>query len=207
MLETRPRACPSVGVAVGDVTDQNAKIIGKDGKPLGDGPVLRRRLRRRHAGRRAASRRSASPTAAGPPARAQVVIDQKTAEDEGYGVGDRVKVTGAARPRPSRSSASRASARSSRSARRRPPSSTSTTAQQAVRQGRRRRLDPRRRPRGRRPAPHVRAALARELGSVARRSRRRPSTTASRSTAWRCSSRSSASSCSPSAAWRSSSAR
>src|SRR3712207_2410967 len=34
------RKVPQVGVAVGDVTDQNAKIIGKDGKPIGQGPYF-----------------------------------------------------------------------------------------------------------------------------------------------------------------------
>ena len=36
----RVRDVPGVGVAVGDVTDQNARIIGKDGKPIGDGPYF-----------------------------------------------------------------------------------------------------------------------------------------------------------------------
>ena len=34
------RALPEVGVAVGDITDQQARIIGEDGKPLGDGPYF-----------------------------------------------------------------------------------------------------------------------------------------------------------------------
>src|SRR4051794_34898451 len=34
------RALPEVGVAIGDVTDQNAKVIGDDGKPVGNGPYF-----------------------------------------------------------------------------------------------------------------------------------------------------------------------
>ncbi|MEA2295541.1 MAG: putative transport system permease protein, partial [Solirubrobacteraceae bacterium] len=34
------RALPQVGVAVGDVTDQSTKIIGADGKPIGQGPYF-----------------------------------------------------------------------------------------------------------------------------------------------------------------------
>ena len=39
-LLAKVRAVPQVGVAVGDVTDQNAKVIGTDGKPVGDGPYF-----------------------------------------------------------------------------------------------------------------------------------------------------------------------
>src|SRR4051812_45301231 len=32
------RAVPSVGVAVGDIVDEQTKLIGRDGKPAGTGP-------------------------------------------------------------------------------------------------------------------------------------------------------------------------
>ena len=50
---TEVRAVPQVAVAVGDITDE-AKIIGDDGKPVGDGPYFGDGLRRPHAGRREA---------------------------------------------------------------------------------------------------------------------------------------------------------
>ena len=34
------RDVPEVGVAVGDVTDDTTKIIGRDGKPIGQGPYF-----------------------------------------------------------------------------------------------------------------------------------------------------------------------
>ena len=52
-LLDRVRAVPGVAVAAADITDE-AKVIGRDGKPIGDGPVLRRRARRQDAGRRRA---------------------------------------------------------------------------------------------------------------------------------------------------------
>jgi putative ABC transport system permease protein len=92
-LIERVRSVPGVAVAVGDVTDMNAKIVGKDGKPLGDGPYFGVGY---DAGTPGAERVSpfrlvTGEWAAGP---GQVVIDQKTSEDEGYGVGDRIEVTG-----------------------------------------------------------------------------------------------------------------
>src|SRR3954462_13641475 len=39
-LVDKVRALPQVGVAVGDITDQNTKIIGRDGDPIGDGPYF-----------------------------------------------------------------------------------------------------------------------------------------------------------------------
>ena len=93
MLE-KVRSTPGVGMAVGDVTDTNAKIIGKDGKPLGDSPYFGIGLDTRTPG----AVEQLSPFnlvdgrwAAGP---REVVVDQKTAEDEGYGVGRTVTITG-----------------------------------------------------------------------------------------------------------------
>ena len=89
----RVRSVPGVATAVGDVTDLNAKIIGKDGKPIGEGPYFGIGFDARVPGADAVSpfRLVEGDWAAGP---GQVVIDQKTAQDEGYGVGDRVKVSG-----------------------------------------------------------------------------------------------------------------
>ena len=86
------RAVPEVGVAVGDVTDQNAQIIGKDGKPLGQGPYFGVGY---DAGTEGAEQLSPFRLADGRWATAadEVVIDEKTADDEGYGIGDTVKIT------------------------------------------------------------------------------------------------------------------
>jgi putative ABC transport system permease protein len=86
------RAVPEVGVAVGDVTDQNAKIIGKDGEPLGQGPYFGVGFDSEVAG---ADRVSPFELQDGRWATAadEVVVDAKTAEDEGYGIGDRVRIS------------------------------------------------------------------------------------------------------------------
>ncbi|HEX2087706.1 MAG TPA: FtsX-like permease family protein [Solirubrobacteraceae bacterium] len=85
------RAVPEVGVAVGDVTDQNAKIIGKDGEPVGDGPYfgVGYDARAEGADRVSPFRLVDGRWATGP---GQVVVDEKTAEDEGYRIGDRVPI-------------------------------------------------------------------------------------------------------------------
>ena len=85
------RAVPEVGVAVGDVTDQNAKIIGKDGKPIGQGPYFGVGF---DAGVEGAERVSPFRLKDGRWAdgAGEVVIDAKTADDEGYGIGDSVKI-------------------------------------------------------------------------------------------------------------------
>ena len=85
------RAVPEVGVAVGDVTDQNAQIIGKDGKPIGQGPYFGIGYDAKTPGSDQLSpfrlTEGEWPTGAD-----QVVLDEKTAEDEGYGIGDEVKI-------------------------------------------------------------------------------------------------------------------
>jgi putative ABC transport system permease protein len=83
---------PEVGVAVGDVTDQNAKIIAKDGKPIGEGPYFGVGFDARAEG---ADRVSPfvledGRWATGP---GQVVIDANTAEDEGYKLGDSIRIS------------------------------------------------------------------------------------------------------------------
>jgi putative ABC transport system permease protein len=93
MIE-KVRAIPSVGVAVGDVTDFNAKPIDAKGKPVGDGPWFGVGYDSRTPGADTTTpfRLTEGRWATGP---GQVVIDQKTSEDEGWAIGDRVRVTGA----------------------------------------------------------------------------------------------------------------
>jgi len=85
------RALPEVAVAVGDVTDQNAKVIGTDGKPVGDGPYFGIGL---DAGTKGVDR--VNPLnltdgrwAAGP---GEVVLDNGTAEKADVEVGDKVRI-------------------------------------------------------------------------------------------------------------------
>jgi putative ABC transport system permease protein len=93
----RVREAPGVDAAVGDITD-SAPIMGRDGKPAGDGPYFAVGL---DAGTPAALgmtpfRLRDGRWAAGP---GEVVIDRATAENEGYRVGGTVRVStrGAAR--------------------------------------------------------------------------------------------------------------
>ncbi|MBA2347399.1 MAG: ABC transporter permease, partial [Solirubrobacterales bacterium] len=87
------RAVPGVEVAVGDVTDQNAKIIGKDGKPLGEGPYFGVGLDAAAPGAERVTpfRLAEGRWASGP---GEVVVDQKTSEDQGYALGDSVRIAG-----------------------------------------------------------------------------------------------------------------
>jgi putative ABC transport system permease protein len=92
-LLDKVRAVPQVRAAVGDVTDMEAKIIGKDGKPLGQGPYFGVGLDAGAPGAEATTpfRLDDGRWAAGP---GEVVIDKKTADDEGYRIGDRIQVSG-----------------------------------------------------------------------------------------------------------------
>jgi putative ABC transport system permease protein len=92
-LLDKVRAVPQVRAAVGDVTDMEAKIIGKDGKPLGQGPYFGVGLDAGAPGAAATTpfRLDRGRWAAGP---GEVVIDKKTAGDEGYRIGDRIQVSG-----------------------------------------------------------------------------------------------------------------
>lgn len=95
----RVRDVPGVGVAVGDVTDQNARIIGKDGKPIGDGPYFGVGFDATVDGAEKLSPftlRDGRWAAGG----SEVVIDQKTAEDQGLSIGDRVEIAGRGEARP-----------------------------------------------------------------------------------------------------------
>ncbi|MDQ3936175.1 MAG: ABC transporter permease, partial [Actinomycetota bacterium] len=84
------RAVPEVGVAVGDVTDLNTKIIGRDGKPVGQGPYFGSgRSGEPGADRLTPFRLKSGRWAAGPD---EVVISTAVAEDEGYGIGKQVDI-------------------------------------------------------------------------------------------------------------------
>ncbi|HEV2814505.1 MAG TPA: FtsX-like permease family protein [Solirubrobacteraceae bacterium] len=93
------RAVPEVGVAVGDVTDQNAKLIGKDGKPIGEGPYfgVGYDSRAEGADRVSPFRLKDGRWATGS---GEVVIDATTAEDEGYTLGDEVRIATLAGTKP-----------------------------------------------------------------------------------------------------------
>ncbi len=85
------RAVPQVGGAVGDISDQ-ALIMGRDGKPVGDGPYFGTGFDSRRAGaeKLTAFRLQDGRWAAGP---GEVVIDASTAGKQDYVVGDRVKIS------------------------------------------------------------------------------------------------------------------
>jgi putative ABC transport system permease protein len=87
----RVRSVPGVTAAAGDITDMDSRIIGPDGKPLGDGPYFGVGLDSRTPGVEALTpfRLRDGAWATGP---GQAVIDAKTAEDAGYAIGDRVTV-------------------------------------------------------------------------------------------------------------------
>ncbi len=91
------RAVPEVAVAVGDVSDE-AKIVARDGKPVGDGPYFGVGYDSHTAGAAATTpfRLDSGRWARGP---GEVVIDAATAEKQHYALGARVRVTtpGAAR--------------------------------------------------------------------------------------------------------------
>ena len=85
------RSVPQVGAAVGDISDQ-ALIIGRDGKPVGDGPYFGSGFDSTRAGaaKLTAFRLQDGRWATGA---GQVVIDATTAEKERYAVGDRVRIS------------------------------------------------------------------------------------------------------------------
>ena len=90
-LLAKVRAVPQAGVAVGDINDQ-AKIVGRNGKPAGDGPYFGVGFDAGVPGAAATTpfRLSAGRWAHGP---GEVVIDAATAEKEHYALGTRVHVT------------------------------------------------------------------------------------------------------------------
>ena len=85
------RSVPEVGVAVGDVSDE-AKIIDRDGEPIGDGPYFGTGYDARTPGADATTpfRLDSGRWAAGP---GEVVLDAATAEGQDYTVGSKVRVT------------------------------------------------------------------------------------------------------------------
>jgi putative ABC transport system permease protein len=86
----RVRSAPGVDVAVGDITD-TAQIIGRDGKPLGDGPYFGSGFDARTPGAEELSpfRLDDGRWATGPD---EVVIDQGTAEKQDLALGGTVEV-------------------------------------------------------------------------------------------------------------------
>jgi putative ABC transport system permease protein len=85
------RRVPGVGVAVGDLTNTTTKMLQASGEPIGDGPYFGIGLDARTPGfeRVTPLRLREGHWAAGPE---EVVIDASTAEREGLGIGDRVRV-------------------------------------------------------------------------------------------------------------------
>src|SRR4051812_18092831 len=90
-LLDKVRALPQVQVAVGDITDQNAKVIGSDGKPVGDGPYFGIGYDARAAGAEKINplHLTDGRWATGP---GQVVLDNGTADKIDAKVGDQVKI-------------------------------------------------------------------------------------------------------------------
>ena len=90
-LLDRVRAVPGVAVAAADITDE-AKVIGRDGKPIGDGPYFGVGLDAKTPGADALTpfRLSAGRWAGGPE---EVVIDTAVAADEDRPVGSTVTIT------------------------------------------------------------------------------------------------------------------
>ena len=89
----RVRSVPGVGAAVGDVTDQQVKLAGRDGQPVGDGPYFGVGY---DAGASGAGDLTPFQLRQGRFARGagEVVVDAGTAEKQGWKVGDPVKVSG-----------------------------------------------------------------------------------------------------------------
>jgi putative ABC transport system permease protein len=85
------RAVPGVATAVGDISDQ-AQIIGRDGKPSGDGPYFGSGFDSQATGaeKLTAFRLTTGRWATGP---GEVVIDATTSDKQRYGVGDRVRIS------------------------------------------------------------------------------------------------------------------
>ena len=88
----RVRALPEVGTAVGDVTDQQVKLAGSDGEPVGDGPYFGVGY---DAGAKGAGALTPFQLRQGRFARGghEVVVDLGTARKQGWKVGDPVKVS------------------------------------------------------------------------------------------------------------------
>ena len=84
------RSVPQVQTAVGDISDQ-AKIIGDDGKPVGDGPYFGEGFDSTAPGaaKLTAFRLQSGRWATGP---GEVVIDAATSEKQHYAVGDRIRI-------------------------------------------------------------------------------------------------------------------
>jgi putative ABC transport system permease protein len=90
-LLDKVRDVPGVAVAVGDITDE-ARIVGRDGKPVGDGPYFGAGYDSRAAGSQATTpfRLDSGRWATAP---GEVVLDAATASKQHYGLGSKVRVT------------------------------------------------------------------------------------------------------------------
>jgi putative ABC transport system permease protein len=90
-LLERVRATPEVGVAAGDVTDLNTRVVGEDGKVVGTGPYFGVGYDARTPG---AQRLSPFRLQSGRFARSadEVVVDAGTAKEQGWSVGDRAEI-------------------------------------------------------------------------------------------------------------------
>ena len=98
----RVRAVPGVATAAGDITDLNARIVGKDGKAAGDGPWFGIGLdpaAARSDGKLSPFRLKSGAWAAGP---GEVVLDAGTAGKQHLHVGDNVRIATAGPARPFR---------------------------------------------------------------------------------------------------------
>jgi putative ABC transport system permease protein len=86
------KALPQVKTVAGDITNFETKIIGADGKPVGEGPYFGVGLDTSVKGYEELTpfRLDDGRWANGP---GEVVIDAGTAKSEGYGVGDKVTIT------------------------------------------------------------------------------------------------------------------
>jgi putative ABC transport system permease protein len=86
------RAVPQVAVAVGDITDVDTKIVGRDGKPVGDGPYFGSGYDAQVKGAQTTTpyRLDSGRWPTGP---GEVVIDVATAEKEHYALRSSVRVT------------------------------------------------------------------------------------------------------------------
>ena len=85
------RRVPEVGTATGDVTDYSTKVIGKDGKPIGTGPYFGTA---HDTGEASGSSLNPFDLTAGrwPKGANEVVLDESTADKEGYAVGSTVEI-------------------------------------------------------------------------------------------------------------------
>ena len=98
MPRRSPRACspasralPQVAAAAGSIEDE-AALVGRDGKTIGSGTSGTDRVRGRREGDQRFNPLRLVVGHAGPTGRNEIAIDRNTAEQEGFGVGDMIRV-------------------------------------------------------------------------------------------------------------------